>query len=102
VINLEKLNQVLQAIFYLVWIFVGFVLVAGSVFLIAANPLKQIEKLMSNQSGSQQLPSQGAGSFGQQGGGQQGEFGQPSQQFNQPQGQPSVQNGLQLPPLPTQ
>lgn len=36
---MEKLNQVLSIIFYLIWIPLGILLIAGIVFLIVANPI---------------------------------------------------------------
>jgi len=39
VTNIEKLRQILAVIFYLIWIPLGLLLIAGIIFLVVANPL---------------------------------------------------------------
>ena len=48
---MEKLNQVLSLIFYLIWIPLGILLIAGVVFLIVANPLAGIQQALGSLQG---------------------------------------------------
>ncbi len=78
---MDNLNKILATIFYLIWIPLGILLIAGIVFLIVANP---IGSFLEN------LPfggPSGSGGFGQPGGG----FPSPEeiQQFQQQGGPPS-------------
>lgn len=79
---MEKLIQVLATIFYLVWIPLGLLLLAGIVFLIVANPLAGIMDLLGGG-----IPSEGGfqpteemiQQFLQQGSPSEGQFRPPAQ-----------------------
>ena len=44
---MEKLRQTLAVIFYLIWIPLGLLLVAGAIFMIVANPFAGMMEMMS-------------------------------------------------------
>lgn len=72
---MDSLNKILSIIFYLIWIPLGLVLLAGIIFVIVANPLGQIMGMLGGSGG---LPSEDMmKQFQQQGPG--GQFGQPTQ-----------------------
>lgn len=63
---MDKLRQTLEVIFYLIWIPLGILLLAGIIYLIAANPFAGMMELMSGGGGLPLAPS--GDSFGPPGG----------------------------------
>lgn len=95
---MEKLNQILSTIFYLIWIPLGIFLIAGIIFLIVANPIGSLLQSLPSgvpagggfappggglpsQEQIQQFQQQGPvpGGTGQSGPSGKGQFGPPNQ-----------------------
>lgn len=62
--NIEKLNQILSTIFYLIWIPLGIFLIAGIIFLVVANPLGQLGQLLQGGGPGGGFPGGGPGQGG--------------------------------------
>ncbi|MBI2009772.1 MAG: hypothetical protein HYS86_01200 [Candidatus Chisholmbacteria bacterium] len=90
---MAKLNQILELLFYLIWIPLGLLLVAGAIFIILANPLAKLEGAFPaggyGQGGPPPGMSHGSEDLGDESGqgfDRQGEFGGPGPagEFGQP------------------